>query len=63
MYHDEMAIMLQDVAFITGLPVDGAAVVEEYGDKDYDWGHDISHMLGKTSCTKDYMKDGALKLA
>ncbi|CAN0921343.1 hypothetical protein LINGRAHAP2_LOCUS32540 [Linum grandiflorum] len=26
MYHGEMTITLEDVAFITGLPVDGGAV-------------------------------------
>ncbi|CAN0825872.1 Protein MAINTENANCE OF MERISTEMS [Linum grandiflorum] len=36
MYHGEMAITCEDVSFITGLPVDGGAVFQEYPDKDYD---------------------------
>ncbi|CAN0881962.1 Serine/threonine-protein phosphatase 7 long form homolog [Linum grandiflorum] len=36
MYYSKMAITLEDVSFITGLSVDGAAVFEEYRDKDYD---------------------------
>ncbi|CAN0846917.1 Protein MAIN-LIKE 1 [Linum grandiflorum] len=36
-YHGEMTITLEDVAFITGLPVDGGAVFQEYPPRDYDW--------------------------
>ncbi|CAN0919904.1 Serine/threonine-protein phosphatase 7 long form homolog [Linum grandiflorum] len=35
MYHGEMTITLEDGLFIAGLPVDGAAVFEEYPYKDY----------------------------
>ncbi|CAN0912800.1 Serine/threonine-protein phosphatase 7 long form homolog [Linum grandiflorum] len=35
MYHGEMTITLEDVSFITGLPVDGGAVFEEYPNKQY----------------------------
>ncbi|CAN0883733.1 Protein MAINTENANCE OF MERISTEMS [Linum grandiflorum] len=63
MYHDEMTIRLEDVSFITGLPVDGGAVFEEYPDKDYDWGPTIFRILGVTPREDDYTKDGRLKLA
>ncbi|CAN0886783.1 hypothetical protein LINGRAHAP2_LOCUS15441 [Linum grandiflorum] len=33
-----MAITLEDMSFITGMPLDGAVVYEEYKDKDYNWG-------------------------
>ncbi|CAN0846852.1 Serine/threonine-protein phosphatase 7 long form homolog, partial [Linum grandiflorum] len=36
MYHGEMTIMLEDVSFMTSLPVDGGAVFQEYPAKDYD---------------------------
>ncbi|CAN0899530.1 Serine/threonine-protein phosphatase 7 long form homolog [Linum grandiflorum] len=62
MYHGEMAIMLEDVSFITGLPVDGAAVFEKYPDKDYDWGPTIFRIFGETSSEDDHVKDGRLKL-
>ncbi|CAN0846919.1 Protein MAIN-LIKE 2 [Linum grandiflorum] len=39
-YHGEMTITLEDVAFITGLPVDGGAVFQEYPPRDYDWDAD-----------------------
>ncbi|CAN0917892.1 Protein MAINTENANCE OF MERISTEMS [Linum grandiflorum] len=45
MYHDEMTITLENVAFITRLLVDGAAVFDEYPDKDYDWGPTIFRIL------------------
>ncbi|CAN0918235.1 Protein MAIN-LIKE 2 [Linum grandiflorum] len=35
MYHGEMTITLEDVAFITGLPVDGGAVFHELRWKQY----------------------------
>ncbi|CAN0892993.1 Serine/threonine-protein phosphatase 7 long form homolog [Linum grandiflorum] len=62
MYHDKMTITLEDVSFITGLPVDGATVSEEYPDKDYDWGPTIFRILGETPGDEDYTKDGRLKL-
>ncbi|CAN0858812.1 hypothetical protein LINGRAHAP2_LOCUS7475 [Linum grandiflorum] len=31
-----MTITLEDVAFITGLPVDGGVVFQEYPPRDYD---------------------------
>ncbi|CAN0913083.1 Protein MAINTENANCE OF MERISTEMS [Linum grandiflorum] len=46
MYHGEMTITLEDVSFITGLPVDGGGVFEEYPNKDYDWGPTIFRILG-----------------
>ncbi|CAN0839795.1 Protein MAINTENANCE OF MERISTEMS [Linum grandiflorum] len=46
MYHGEMTITLEDVAFITGLPVDGGAVFQEYPPKDYDWDAAIFRILG-----------------
>ncbi|CAN0881715.1 Protein MAINTENANCE OF MERISTEMS [Linum grandiflorum] len=45
MYHGEMTITLEDVSFITGLPVDGGAVFQEYPDKDYDWRPTIFRIL------------------
>ncbi|CAN0846930.1 Serine/threonine-protein phosphatase 7 long form homolog [Linum grandiflorum] len=48
MYYGEMTITLGDVSFITGLQVNGAAVFEQYHDKDYNWGEDIGRFLGKT---------------
>ncbi|CAN0861672.1 Serine/threonine-protein phosphatase 7 long form homolog [Linum grandiflorum] len=63
MYHGEMTITLEDVSFITGLPVDGAAVFEEYLTRDYDWDETIFRILGETSGADDYAKDGRLKLA
>ncbi|CAN0881825.1 Protein MAIN-LIKE 2 [Linum grandiflorum] len=45
MYNGEMTITLEDVSFITGLPVDGSAVFEEYPNKDYDWGPTIFRIL------------------
>ncbi|CAN0876577.1 Protein MAIN-LIKE 2 [Linum grandiflorum] len=54
MYHDEMTITLQDIAFITGLPFDGATI--------FDWGQDTSRILGKTPGTEEYAKDGQLKM-
>ncbi|CAN1238443.1 Protein MAINTENANCE OF MERISTEMS [Linum grandiflorum] len=62
MYHGEMAITCEDVSFITGLPVDGGAVFQEYPDKDYDWGSTIFRILGETPDKDDYAKDGRLKL-
>ncbi|CAN0846355.1 hypothetical protein LINGRAHAP2_LOCUS4415 [Linum grandiflorum] len=62
MYHGEMTITLEDVLFITGLPVDGAVVFEEYPDKDYDWGPIIFCIFGETPGEDDYAKDGRLKL-
>ncbi|CAN0873547.1 Serine/threonine-protein phosphatase 7 long form homolog [Linum grandiflorum] len=62
MYHGEMTITLEDVSFITSLPVDGAVVFEEYPDKDYDWGLTIFRILGETPGEDDYSKDGRLKL-
>ncbi|CAN0881757.1 Protein MAIN-LIKE 1 [Linum grandiflorum] len=62
MYHGEMTITFEDVSFITGLPVDGDAVFEQYRDKDYNWGEDIGRILGKRPCNDDYAKDGRLKL-
>ncbi|CAN0877226.1 hypothetical protein LINGRAHAP2_LOCUS11770 [Linum grandiflorum] len=35
MYHGEMTITLEDVSFITGLPVDEGVVFQEYPTKDY----------------------------
>ncbi|CAN0846847.1 Protein MAIN-LIKE 2 [Linum grandiflorum] len=46
MYHGEMTITLEHVAFITRLPVDGAAVIREYPAKDYNWGPIIFRILG-----------------
>ncbi|CAN0920415.1 Protein MAIN-LIKE 2 [Linum grandiflorum] len=46
MYHGEMTITLEDVAFITRLPVNGAAVIREYPAKDYNWGPTIFRILG-----------------
>ncbi|CAN0908129.1 Serine/threonine-protein phosphatase 7 long form homolog [Linum grandiflorum] len=46
MYHGEMTITLEDVAFITGLPVDGGAVFQEYPPRDYDWDAAIFRILG-----------------
>ncbi|CAN0881828.1 Protein MAINTENANCE OF MERISTEMS [Linum grandiflorum] len=57
-----MTITLEDVSFITGLPVDGSAVFEEYPNKDYDWGPTIFRILGETPGADDYAKDGRLKL-
>ncbi|CAN0838810.1 Protein MAIN-LIKE 1 [Linum grandiflorum] len=62
MYHDEMTITLEDVSFITGLPVDGGAVFQEYPAKDYDWDATIFRILGETPGKGDYAKDGRLKL-
>ncbi|CAN0838392.1 Protein MAINTENANCE OF MERISTEMS [Linum grandiflorum] len=62
MYHGEMSITLEDVSFITGLPVDGAAVFEEYRDKDYDWGPTICRILGETPGDDEYAKDDRVKL-
>ncbi|CAN0859300.1 Protein MAINTENANCE OF MERISTEMS [Linum grandiflorum] len=62
MYHNEMAITLEDVSFITGLPVDEAVVFEEYRDMDYDWGPIICRILGETPGNDDYAKDGRVKL-
>ncbi|CAN0837336.1 hypothetical protein LINGRAHAP2_LOCUS1780 [Linum grandiflorum] len=45
MYHGEMTITLEDVAFITRLPVDGGVVVQEYPAKDYNWGPTIFRIL------------------
>ncbi|CAN0836984.1 Protein MAINTENANCE OF MERISTEMS [Linum grandiflorum] len=46
MYHGEMTITLEDVAFVTGLPVDGGAVFQEYPPRDYDWDAAIFRILG-----------------
>ncbi|CAN0899497.1 Protein MAINTENANCE OF MERISTEMS [Linum grandiflorum] len=46
MYHGEMTITLEDVSFITSLPVDGGAVFQEYPPKDYDWDAAIFRILG-----------------
>ncbi|CAN0860974.1 Serine/threonine-protein phosphatase 7 long form homolog, partial [Linum grandiflorum] len=62
MYHGEMTITLEDVAFITGLPVDGGAVFQEYPPKDYDWNAAIFRILGETPGKNDYANDGRLKL-
>ncbi|CAN0846848.1 Protein MAIN-LIKE 1 [Linum grandiflorum] len=62
MYHGEMTITLEHVAFITRLPVDGAAVIREYPAKDYNWGPIIFRILGETPGKDDYAKDGRLKL-
>ncbi|CAN0917894.1 Protein MAINTENANCE OF MERISTEMS [Linum grandiflorum] len=62
MYHDEMTITLENVAFITRLLVDGAAVFDEYPDKDYDWGPTIFRILGEMPGEDDYTKDGRLML-
>ncbi|CAN0912370.1 Serine/threonine-protein phosphatase 7 long form homolog, partial [Linum grandiflorum] len=62
MYHGEMTITLEDVSFITGLPVDGGAVFQEYPAKDCDWGSTIFRILGETPGKDDYAKDGRLKL-
>ncbi|CAN0881759.1 Protein MAIN-LIKE 1 [Linum grandiflorum] len=62
MHHDEMTITLQDVSFITRLPVDGAAVFEQYKDKDYKWGEDIGRILEKKPGYNDYVNDDRLKL-
>ncbi|CAN0837340.1 Protein MAIN-LIKE 1 [Linum grandiflorum] len=57
-----MTITLEDVAFITRLPVDGGVVVQEYPAKDYNWGPTIFRILGETPGKDDYAKDGRLKL-
>ncbi|CAN0899500.1 Protein MAINTENANCE OF MERISTEMS [Linum grandiflorum] len=57
-----MTITLEDVSFITSLPVDGGAVFQEYPPKDYDWDAAIFRILGETPGKKDYTKDGRLKL-
>ncbi|CAN1223008.1 Protein MAINTENANCE OF MERISTEMS [Linum grandiflorum] len=57
-----MTITLEDVSFITGLPVDGGAVFQEYPAKDCDWGSTIFRILGETPGKDDYAKDGRLKL-
>ncbi|CAN0912802.1 Protein MAINTENANCE OF MERISTEMS [Linum grandiflorum] len=62
MYHGEMTITLEDVSFITGLPVDGGAVFEEYPNKDHDWGPTIFRILGETPGANNYAKDERLKL-
>ncbi|CAN0904006.1 Serine/threonine-protein phosphatase 7 long form homolog [Linum grandiflorum] len=62
MYHGEMTITLEDVAFLTGLPVDGGAVFQEYPPKDYDWDAAIFRILGERPTKNDYAKDGRLKL-
>ncbi|CAN0916261.1 Serine/threonine-protein phosphatase 7 long form homolog [Linum grandiflorum] len=62
MYRGEMTIMLEDVAFITGLPVDGGAVFQEYPLRDYDWAAAIFRILGERPTKKDYAKDERLKL-
>ncbi|CAN0906749.1 Serine/threonine-protein phosphatase 7 long form homolog [Linum grandiflorum] len=62
MYHGEMTITLEDVAFITGLPVDGGAVVQEYPAKDYNWGPTIFRILGETPGKDNYAKDEQFKL-
>ncbi|CAN0875276.1 Serine/threonine-protein phosphatase 7 long form homolog [Linum grandiflorum] len=62
MYHGEMTITLENVSFITGLPVDGGAVFQEYPAKDYDWDATIFRILGETPGKDDYAKDGRLKL-
>ncbi|CAN0880918.1 Protein MAIN-LIKE 1 [Linum grandiflorum] len=62
MYHGEMTITLEDVAFITGLPVDGGAVFQEYPPRDYDWDATIFRILGETPGKNDYAKEGQLKL-
>ncbi|CAN0885373.1 Protein MAIN-LIKE 2 [Linum grandiflorum] len=46
MYHGEMTITLEDVAFLTGLPVDGGVVFQEYPPRDYDWDAAIFRILG-----------------
>ncbi|CAN0856328.1 Protein MAINTENANCE OF MERISTEMS [Linum grandiflorum] len=61
-YHGEMTITLEDVAFITGLPVDGGAVFQEYPPRDYDWDAAIFRILGERPTKNDYAKDGRLKL-
>ncbi|CAN0884553.1 Serine/threonine-protein phosphatase 7 long form homolog [Linum grandiflorum] len=58
MYHGEMTIMLEDVSFITGLPVDGGAVFQEYPAKDYDWDATIFPILREMPGKDDYAKDG-----
>ncbi|CAN0838274.1 Serine/threonine-protein phosphatase 7 long form homolog [Linum grandiflorum] len=62
MYHGEMTITLEDVSFMTGLPVDGAAVFEEYPARDYDWDETIFRILGEMPGADDYANDGRLKL-
>ncbi|CAN0838054.1 Protein MAIN-LIKE 1 [Linum grandiflorum] len=62
MYHGEMTITLEDVSFITGLPIDRGAVFQEYPAKDYDWDATIFRILGETPGKDDYAKDGRLKL-
>ncbi|CAN0840115.1 Protein MAIN-LIKE 2 [Linum grandiflorum] len=62
MYHGEMTITLEDVAFLTGLPVDGGAVFQEYPPRDYDWDAAIFRILGERPTKNDYAKDGRLKL-
>ncbi|CAN0884727.1 hypothetical protein LINGRAHAP2_LOCUS14920 [Linum grandiflorum] len=62
MYHGEMTITLEDVAFITGLPVNRGAVFQEYPPRDYNWDAAIFRILGETPGKNDYAKDGRLKL-
>ncbi|CAN0840493.1 Serine/threonine-protein phosphatase 7 long form homolog [Linum grandiflorum] len=63
MYHGEMTITLEDVAVLTGLPVDEGAVFQEYPPRDYDWDDAIFRILGERPQKKDYAKDGRLKLS
>ncbi|CAN0840497.1 Serine/threonine-protein phosphatase 7 long form homolog [Linum grandiflorum] len=58
-----MTITLEDVAVLTGLPVDEGAVFQEYPPRDYDWDDAIFRILGERPQKKDYAKDGRLKLS